>query len=327
MPIPFRPEYRLPLALPPRARRDLAQFDPNVVHIASPDIVTHRAVSWARRRNIPAVASVHTRFETYLAYYHMEILEPAARAVLRRLYRRCDALLAPSESTAAVLRAQRMNKHISIWARGVDRQQFNPQRRDMEWRRGLGIADDEMIVVFLGRVVMEKGLDVFGDVIDALVARGVRHRVVVIGEGPARPSFEARLPDSAVFVGQQEGADLGRALASTDVFLNPSITETFGNVTLESMACGLPVVAAVATGATSLVVDGKTGVLADYNDIDGFADALERYARDPELRCRHGAAGLRFAKTMDWDRINSAVFSVYGRVIERRRRYGRLTGR
>jgi glycosyltransferase involved in cell wall biosynthesis len=327
MPIPFRPEYRLPLALPRRARSDLAQFDPNVVHIASPDIVTHRAVSWARRRNIPAVASVHTRFETYLAYYHMEILEPAARAVLRRLYRRCDALLAPSESTAAVLRAQRMNKHISIWARGVDRQQFNPQRRDMEWRRGLGIADDEMIVVFLGRVVMEKGLDVFGDVIDALVARGVRHRVVVIGEGPARPSFEARLPDSAVFVGQQEGADLGRALASTDVFLNPSITETFGNVTLESMACGLPVVAAVATGATSLVVDGKTGVLADYNDIDGFADALERYARDPELRCRHGAAGLRFAKTMDWDRINSAVFSVYGRVIERRRRYGRLTGR
>jgi glycosyltransferase involved in cell wall biosynthesis len=327
MPIPFRPEYRLPLALPRRARSDLAQFDPNVVHIASPDIVTHRAVSWARRRNIPAVASVHTRFETYLAYYHMEILEPAARAVLRRLYRRCDALLAPSESTAAVLRAQRMNKHISIWARGVDRQQFNPQRRDMEWRRGLGIADDEMIVVFLGRVVMEKGLDVFGDVIDALVARGVRHRVVVIGEGPARPSFEARLPDSAVFVGQQEGADLGRALASTDVFLNPSITETFGNVTLESMACGLPVVAAVATGATSLVVDGKTGVLADYNDIDGFADALERYARDPELRRRHGAAGLRFAKTMDWDRINSAVFSVYGRVIERRERLARMTRR
>ena len=327
VPIPFRSEYRLPLALPPAVRRDMEKFAPNVVHIASPDIVAHRAVSWGRRRNIPAVASVHTRFETYLAYYHLEMLEPAARALLRRLYRRCDALLAPSESTAAVLRAQRMNKDISIWARGVDREQFNPDRRDMEWRRALGIADDQMIVAFLGRVVMEKGLDVFGDAIDALEARGVPHRVVVIGEGPARAWFEARLPDSAVFVGHQEGPDLARALASTDVFLNPSITETFGNVTLEAMACALPVVAAVATGATSLVRDGETGLLVEPGDAESYADALETYARDPALRGRHGQAGLAFAQRMDWDRINSAVFSVYGRVIERRRRDGRRTGR
>ena len=327
MPIPFRSEYRLPLMLPPSVRRDLEQFNPNVVHIASPDVVAHRAVSWARRRNIPAVASVHTRFETYLAYYHMEILEPAARAILRRLYRRCDALLAPSESTAAVLRAQRMNRHISIWARGVDREQFNPGRRDPEWRRALGIGDGEMIVAFLGRVVMEKGLDVFADAIDALEARSAPHRVVVIGEGPARDWFEARLPKTAVFVGHQEGPDLARALASTDVFLNPSITETFGNVTLEAMACGLPVVAAEATGATSLVRNGETGLLVEPGDAEAYADALAAYATDPDLRRRHGQAGLAFARTMDWDRINSAVFAVYGRVVERRRRYGRLTGR
>ncbi|MBA3527464.1 MAG: glycosyltransferase family 1 protein [Pseudomonadota bacterium] len=326
MAIPFRSEYRLPLALPPAVRRDMERFAPNVAHIASPDIVAHRAVSWARRRNIPAVASVHTRFETYLAYYHMEMLEPAARAVLRRLYRRCDALLAPSESTAAVLRAQRMNRYISIWARGVDREQFSPERRDMGWRRGIGVADDEMIVAFLGRIVMEKGLDVFAEAIDTLEARGVAHRVVVIGEGPARGWFETRLPDSAVFVGHQEGADLARALASTDVFLNPSITETFGNVTLEAMACRLPVVAAVATGATSLVRDGETGLLVDPGDAEAYADALAAYA-DPKLRSAHGEAGLAFAKTMDWDRINSAVFGVYSRVIERRLRYGRMTGR
>ena len=326
LPIPFRSEYRVPLALPPRVRRDLAQFAPNVVHIASPDIVAHRAVSWARRRRIPAVASVHTLFETYLAYYHLEVLEPAARAILRRLYRRCDAILAPAESTAAVLRAQRMNRDISIWSRGVDREQFNPGRRNLDWRRGLGIADDDMAIAFLGRIVMEKGLDVFSDAVEALEARGVRHKVLVIGEGPARSWFEARMPN-ACFVGHQEGPDLARALASADVFLNPSITETFGNVTLEAMACALPVVAAVATGATSLVVDGKTGALADYGDIDSFADALEAYARDPELRARHGAAGLRFAKTMDWDRINSAVLAVYQRVVKRRERIARMTGR
>ncbi len=327
MPIPFRPEYRLPLALTAAARRDLAAFAPNVVHVASPDIVAHRAISWARRRNIAAVASVHTRFETYLAYYHLQMLEPAARALLRRFYGRCDALLVPSESSAAVLRAQRMSKHIWIWARGVDREQFNPQRRDMDWRRSLGIADDELGIAFLGRIVMEKGLDVFSDAIAALQPRQVRHRVLVIGEGPARLWFEQHLPYSAVFVGHQEGPDLARALASADVFLNPSITETFGNVTLEAMACSLPVVAAVATGATSLVRDGETGLLVEPGDSEAFADALETYANDPDLRRRHGEAGLAFARTMDWDRINSSVMKVYERVIQRRERLARMTGR
>jgi glycosyltransferase involved in cell wall biosynthesis len=325
-PIPFRPEYRLPLALPPSVRRDLADFAPNVVHIASPDIVAHRAVSWARRRNIPAVASVHTRFETYLAYYHMELLEPAARALLRRLYRRCDALVAPAESTAAVLHAQRMNKNISIWTRGVDREQFNPEQRDLEWRRSLGFGDRDLVVAFLGRIVMEKALDVFSDAVDALAERGVAHRVLVIGDGPARGWFEQRLP-KATFVGQQVGSDLARALASSDLLLNPSITEAFGNVTLEAMACALPVVAAEATGATSLVRDGQTGILVEPGDVEGFATALERYARDSALRRRHGKAGLAFAKTMDWDRINAAVLKVYERVIARRERYARLTGR
>jgi glycosyltransferase involved in cell wall biosynthesis len=256
----------------------------------------------------------------------MEFLEPATRALMRRLYRRCDALVAPAESTAAVLRAQRMNHDISIWTRGVDREQFHPGRRDMEWRRSLGIEDDELVVVFLGRIVLEKGLDVFSDAIDALAARGVNHRVLVIGDGPARPWFEQRLP-GAVFVGQQVGGDLARAVASGDVFLNPSITETFGNVTLESMACALPVIAAVATGATNLVRDGDTGVLVEAGDTEAFADALEAYARDPKLRRRHGEAGLAYAKTMDWDVINSAVLKVYQRVIERRQRAARLTRR
>ena len=117
----------------------------------------------------------------------------------------------------------------------------------------------------------------------------------MIGDGPARPWFEQQLPD-AIFIGQQTGDDLARALASADVLLNPSITEAFGNVTLEAMACALPVVAAEATGATNLVRDGVTGTLVDGDDIDEFADALEAYARDPELRRRHGEAGLAVAE-------------------------------
>ena len=317
--IPGRPEYRLPLRIPLDVRRDLAEFAPNVIHVASPDIVSHRAISWARGRGIPVVASVHTRFETYLAYYHLIWFEPTVRAILRRFYRRCDALVAPAESTAAILRAQRMNRDISIWTRGIDRTQFNPARRSPDFRAAHGIAADDVVVAFLGRLVLEKGLDVFADAVDAAVAQGAKLKLLVIGDGPARQWFAERLP-TAIFTGQLSGPDLAVALASTDIFLNPSITETFGNVTLEAMACGLPVVAAAASGATSLVRDGKTGTLVEPGAIDEFGAAIAAYAARPALRTKHGAAGLAYAKTMDWDSINSVVMKVYARVIERRRR-------
>ncbi len=326
MPIPRRPEYRIPLALTAAVRRDLEAFAPNVIHVSSPDVVAHRAVSWARRRRIAVVASVHTRFETYLAYYHLQWFEPAMRAILRRFYHRCEIVMVPAESTAAILRAQRMNRDIAIWARGIDREQFNPARRDVEWRRSLGVADDEMVIAFLGRVVMEKGLDVFADAIRELAAKGIAHRVLVIGKGPARDWFKEQVPD-AMFVGQLTGAELARALASADLLFNPSITEAFGNVTLEAMACALPVVAAESTGTTNLVRDGETGTLVEATDIEGFADAIAAYAHDPGLRRRHGAAGLAMAQTMDWDRINSAVLRIYARAIVKRERLARITGR
>ena len=326
IPIPSRSEYRLPIALPARARRDLAEFNPNVVHVSSPDIVGHRAVTWARRHRVAAVASVHTRFDTYLAYYHLQAFEPLARDIMRRFYHRCEVVMAPAESTAVILRAQRMNRDIALWARGVDRDQFNPERRDMAWRRSIGIADDEMVIAFLGRVVMEKGLDVFSDAIHAFETRGLKYRVLVIGEGPAQAWFQEQLP-SAIFTGLLTGNDLSRALASSDLLLNPSITEAFGNVTLEAMACALPVLAAEATGATNLVRNKVTGMLVDGTEPDEFADALEAYASDPDLRRRHGEAALAIAKTMDWDSINATVIRVYLHAIHKRERLARMMGR
>jgi glycosyltransferase involved in cell wall biosynthesis len=196
----------------------------------------------------------------------------------------------------------------------------------MGWRRSLGIADDEMVIAFLGRVVMEKGLDVFADAIHAFATFGLKHRALVIGEGPARPWFEAQLPE-AIFTGQITGDELATALASADLFLNPSITEAFGNVTLEAMACALPVIAAEATGATNLVHPGVTGMLVDGTEPDEFAEALAVYARDSDLRRRHGQAGLAIARTRDWDTINSAVIRAYKHAIVKRQRLTRMTGR
>lgn len=317
LPIPGRGEYRVPLRLSRQARRDLEAFAPNVVHVSSPDPAAHAALKWARKRSIPVLASVHTRFETYLRYYNMAWGEPIMEAFLRRFYRRCDALVAPSESMAQVLRDARMNYDISIWSRGVDRDTFNPERRSGEWRRSLGIADEEVAIGFLGRLVMEKGLDVFSDTVDELKRRGICHKVLVIGEGPARGWLEARIPD-AVFAGFQQGQDLGRAVASMDVLFNPSVTETFGNVTLEAMACGLPVVAAEATGSQSLVDDRASGRLIRPGAVHQFAEALREYVQQPDLRTRHGAAGEARARDFSWDSINQTVADTYLRLIRLR---------
>jgi glycosyltransferase involved in cell wall biosynthesis len=317
MAIPFRPEYRIPLSLSRSVRRDLEAFNPNIVHIASPDRVSRKAVKWAKKQNLPVLCSVHTRFETYFRYYNMSFIEPVVEAWIRRLYRKCDALVAPSESFAQVLRQQRMNYDIDIWSRGVDREIFNPGRRDMEWRRGLGISDDIPVIGFLGRLVMEKGLDVFSDTIDQLKRRNVPHQVLVIGDGPARAWFESRIPD-AKFAGFQVGADLGRAVASMDMFFNPSVTEAFGNVTLESMACGLPVVAAKATGSQSLVEDKVSGRLITPGAINQFADALQAYCVNSDLRAEHGNIGERRSLDYSWDAINQTVADTYLRLIRQR---------
>ena len=321
VPIPGRSEYRLPLMIPRRAKKDIEAFRPNILHIASPDILGHRAVTFAHRHDLPVVASVHTRFETYPRYYGLAFMEPLVEAGLRRLYRRCDAIFAPSDSMAQLLREQRMNYNVGIWTRGIDRVIFNPDRRDLGWRRSLGIDDDVPVIGFVGRLVMEKGLDVFADAILKLERRGVKHKVLVIGEGPARDWFERAMPNG-IFAGFQAGPDLGRAVASMDMLFNPSVTETFGNVTLEAMACGLPVVAAIATGSESLVTDGVTGKLVRPGAIDAFADCLAHYCKDEDARRTAGKAGCEASRRYGWDEVNQELVDAYIRVIKQHRHPG-----
>lgn len=318
VPIPGRAEYQFSTHLGSHIKANLEEFDPHIVHISSPDVAGHRALSWARAHDIPVLASVHTRFETYPRYYGLGFVEPVIVAILRRFYSRCDAIVAPSASMIEELREQDMHHDIGTWSRGVDRHVFTPARRDLAWRRSLGIGDDEMAVGFLGRLVLEKGIDIFAETMVELRNRKVPHQVLVIGEGPAKEFFREKVPE-AKFAGFQQGEDLGRAVASMDVLLNPSVTETFGNVTLEAMACGVPVVAADATGASSLVIEGETGHLVPPRDIGAYSDKLTAYAEDPALRQAHGVAGARRADLFDWDTINGAVADTYLRIIAARK--------
>ncbi|GAA4214461.1 glycosyltransferase family 1 protein [Sphingomonas endophytica] len=311
-----RGEYKLGRGLPTRPRRDLEAFDPHLVHVSAPEFLGHAAVTWARRRGVPVVATVHTRFETYFQYYGLSLVQPLIVAILRRFYNRADRVLVPTPSMAEVIRDFGVTTPISLWGRGVNHRRFHPDARDLAWRRSLGIADDEVTIGFLGRLVLEKGLGVFADVLARLDALGVRHRVLVVGKGPARDWFAGRVPQAA-FAGFQSGDDLGRAVASMDLLFNPSVTETWGQVTSEAMAAGVPVVAACATGAVDLLEDGRTGFLVPPADLAGYAAAIARLIADPALRAAMGDAAHRRAQDFRWDTANGAVLQAYREVLKR----------
>jgi len=311
--LPGRPEYRLALGAPAALRRDVARFAPTLIHLSAPDLLGTGAMKLARKLGVPVVSSLHTRFETYLAYYRLQGLQPLAERYLYGFYRGCDRVLAPNAPVAELLASHGLGSQVRLWGRGVDRDRFSPARRDDMWRRSHGLADDEVAVLFFGRLVLEKGLGVFAETLAMLVRRGLRVRPLVVGDGPARGWFEARLP-GGVFTGQLSGDALGRAVASADLLFNPSRTEAFGNVTLEAMAAGLPVVCPDVPSTRALVADGLDGVLCRTPSAAAYADILAGLAADPQMRQRLGRSARRTSASYDWTAASASVLDVYREV-------------
>ena len=313
--LPKRTEFRLALRLPRAIRRDVRQFWPDLIHVSTPDILGTRAQTFARQLGVPIVASMHTRFETYLEYYGLDWARPLIDAHLRRFYRRSDHVLAPTSALVAEIKAMRGDDHASVWSRGIDADLFNPDKRDLAWRRAQGIADDEVAVLFFGRIVLEKGIDTFVSVIHRLQQQGLHVRPLVVGAGPAAALFEG-LP-ATVFTGHVSGHDLARAVASADVLLCPSTTETFGNVLVEAMASGLPVVSADAQNARSILTPGLDGFICAPVDVDAYAQVLAQLIADPDLRRTIGAAARRTSLTYSWDAASRSVEAAYRAVLAR----------
>jgi len=308
--LPGRREYRLGLGMPAAIKEDLEAFRPSIFHIASPDLLGHAALKLAREWDIPVVASYHTRFDTYLRYYGFGALEPLLTKAIIRFYNQCDQVFVPSASMAEELHTQGINTDLRIWSRGVDHALFNPGQRDKAWRLSHDIRDSEVLITFVGRLVWEKGLQFLVDTLESLRARCVPFHCMIVGEGPARAKLEKRLP-GAIFTGHLSGQALARAYASSDIFLNPSVSETFGNTTLEAMACGVPSVCANATGSRSLVAHNHTGYLAKPNDENDFVHWLAKLAKSAKLRDAFSRHSVEIARTFDWDSILNSVMENY----------------
>ena len=310
--LPGRPEYRLALGLTRATRSELEAFAPDIVHLSAPDLLGRQAQKWAQARRIPVVASLHTRFETYPAYYGMGFLRPMLERYLDRFYGGCDRILAPTLPIADELAAKHGASRVSVWGRGIDPAAFHPSLRDEATRAAFGYAPGDVVPLFFGRLVQEKGLGVFAETIDLLRASGQAVRPLIVGEGPARSWFEKRVHD-AVFAGHLEGAALGRAVASADILINPSVTEAFGNVNLEAMASGLAVVSADVPSASALIADGRTGWLVEAHKPAAYALAARMLIEDPSLRRAIGTAASKEALRYRWEDVLAGVATDYRR--------------
>jgi len=308
IPLPGRPEYRLAFGLAGAAKRRLLDFAPDIIHLAVPDLLGQAALALAQKHHIPAVASYHTRYETYLKHYwYLAPLEGRLKRILREFYGRCREVYVPSPSVREELLADGLTDNFKPWPRGIDTQRFTPDKRSPAWRTGYGIGADELVILHVSRLVREKRLDTLTK---ALQAISIPHRVVIVGDGPDRDYVQRELP-GAVFTGFLDGEALATAYASSDIFVFPSDSESFGNVTLEAMASGLPAVCADATGSRSLVAPGETGFLAPADDAEGFAHHITTLAQDSALRRRMGRRARERSLDFSWEETLARMLGYY----------------
>jgi phosphatidylinositol alpha 1,6-mannosyltransferase len=300
--VPIVQPYRLALGLTPGVRKDLIRFRPNLVHLSTPDWLGLSAQEWARRRKIPVASTFHTHFGSYLRYYRVGFLEPAYVRGIRWFYRRCRSVYVACPSMIDDLRRTGLDANFRELPLGVDTNRFTPARRNLEWRRRFGFEPDERVILYVGRLVREKGLAVFAETLNALKTRGVPHRILIVGEGPARDELQASLPH-AVFAGRLIGDDLPAAFASSDLFFFPSASETFGLVSLEAMASGLPCVVANATGSRDLVRNAVDGYVCPPHESAGFYAAIQELLASPSLRDQFSRSAVARAQTYGWPRV------------------------
>jgi len=308
--LPVRREFRLALGLPRTVREDVRRFDPDLIHVSTPDILGTRAQTFARRLGVPVVASLHTRFETYFRYYGAGVLRPLAEAHLRRFYRRSDHVLAPTPAIVEEMKRLRGDDRVTLWSRGVDRELFDPKRRSAKWRRAQGFADDDVVLLFFGRLVLEKGIADFASTVQALRKRGIKIRPLVVGTGAARERVE--LLGDVVFTGHLEGPELARAIASADILLHPSRTEAFGNVVVEAMASGLAVICADAQSARAIAGGGRGIIICRP---DRFADEVAKLCRNAGRRRALGILARQESARFDWDEASRSVLAAYEVVV------------
>jgi len=313
--LPGREEYQISLGLSDRVKKEIIRFRPNLIHIATPDLTGWQALLFAKEYGFPVVSSYHTHFTSYLEYYKLKWAEPFIWGYLKWFYNNSLHTYVPSHSMIDELIRQGISSKLHIWARGIDVERFNPSKRNQQWRLSHGIADSDILVSFVSRLVWEKEMETLRSTFIALMNLNPKIKTVIVGDGPAGESLRSTMPNT-IFTGFKSGEELPELYASSDIFMFPSITETFGNVTLEAMASGVPAVVANAQGNNSLVMNNYNGFLVTPRDVPEFVRQINNIAANPTLHQKFSQNALEFARTFTWEKIFDGLINHYWEAIE-----------
>ena len=288
---------------------------PDVVQVVTEGPLGASAIAAARELGVPVVSEFHTNFHAYSRHYVFGWLEGLVAAHLRRLHNRSRMTLVPSRQLGVDL-LRRGYHGVRVVARGVDTALFNPARRSAALRAAWNVSDSDLVVAHVGRLAAEKNLPLLLTTFAAIRAYAPTARLLLVGDGPSRHRLEQGHPEH-IFAGMRHGEDLAAHYASADLFLFPSMTETYGNVTLEALASGLPVVAYRMAAAAALIRHGDNGMLADPGASDQFVRAALDLVTYPGALRRAVAAAPPSVAVLDWERIHEQLLAALREAIAR----------
>lgn len=301
-PLLFYPESRIALPKMTSIKKELLDFNPDIIHVATPFSMGLVGRYYSKKLNIPIVGSYHTDFDKYLEHYHLQFLTNLLWKYSTWFHRPLEKIFVPSKDTEKRLERRNFN-NLSIWPRGIDGTIFNRDYKQDQVRMKYKIKEKN-ILLYVGRVAAEKDVELLPEIANRL-PKYIRNDVhwLIVGDGPRKERLEKIAPPNMTFTGYIEGEDLAKIYASADLFVTPSTSETFGNVVLESLACGTPVIGADAGGVRTIIQDGQTGLLCEEKNVEEFAENIIRLLKNDQLRTEMGERGFHYAQSQSWDAI------------------------
>ncbi len=301
IPIPNYKDLRLGLPMKSRLTKIWQSRRPDIVHVVTEGPLGWSAVAAARKLKLPITSSFHTNFHSYSRHYGLGFLKSPIESYLRKLHNRTRATMVPTKSLMQELQ-ERGFKNVKLLSRGVSTDLFSPARRSQLLRGSWGASPDDVVVMFVSRLAMEKNVALVISAFLAIKLRLPSAKLVFVGDGPLRKQLEEACPD-AIFAGVRKGEDLAAHFASGDVFLFPSLTETFGNVVPEALASGLAVLSYDKAGARELIVTGQNGILAPAGEELEFVNAAVDLATNKDKLQKVRQAAAASVAHLGWEAI------------------------
>jgi len=301
IPLPRYPGLKMGLPAERKLLKLWSEVRPDLVHIVTEGPLGWSALRTARRLQLPVVSDFHTNFHQYSRDYGFGWLHKPIAGYLRNFHNKGDATLVPTQAMRDDLIAEGYTA-VRVVSRGVDTLLYNPGRRSVALRASWGLQGDAPVAIYVGRLAPEKNLPLVLHTFEQLAAVAPQARLVLVGDGPSRAELQRRYPQH-VFAGMRTGEDLATHYASGDLFLFPSLTETFGNVTTEAMASGLAVIAYDYAAAGQLIVDGENGFVAPCGNEQAFAQAALRALGEPLRRTAARQRARLTAERLSWRNV------------------------